>query len=70
MNRAKRIGKNIRYHRNFRNLTQMELASKAGVHYTFVGHIERGSKFPSIETLLDIAKALRTMPSRLLVDVR
>jgi transcriptional regulator with XRE-family HTH domain len=39
-------------------LTQEELSERVGVHYTFLGHIERGTKAPSLFTLKRIADAL------------
>ena len=39
-------------------LTQEQLAKRCGIVVSFMGHIERGSRSPSIETLVDIASAL------------
>jgi len=41
-----------------RNLSQEELASKAGVHRTYLGGIERGERNPSLKNIAAIAKAL------------
>ncbi len=61
-----KLGAEIRRLRKSRGFTQEELSNKAGYHYTFLGHIERGNKAPSLETLGKIAKALRVRPSVLL----
>lgn len=52
------IGKKIRGYRIRFGLTQEELADKANIHYSFLGHIERGSKKASLDTVDKIAKAL------------
>ncbi len=62
---ARKLGEGIRSQRMAQQLTQEDLGERAGIHYTFLGHIERGSKVPSLETLLRIAKALRVRPSTL-----
>ncbi len=60
---VKKLGQGIREQRIARKLTQEDLGELAGIHYTFLGHIDRGNKVPSLETLLRIAKALRVRPS-------
>lgn len=52
------LGRNIRKHRLKRGMTQEELSDRAGVHYTFLGHIERGKKVPSLHTLRRLSQAL------------
>ena len=42
------------------NLSQAELAEKIGVCTSFVGHIERGTRKLSVETLYALCKALDT----------
>ena len=54
----KKLGENVRRFRLKRDMTQEELGEAAGIHYTFLGHIERGSKAPSLPTLARLAKAL------------
>ncbi len=48
----------IGYMRVRRNLTQGELAAKAGVSQSTIAHIENGKKDPSLSTLKKIATAL------------
>jgi transcriptional regulator with XRE-family HTH domain len=57
---ARALGPNIRRHRMACGLTQEELSDRVGIHYTFLGHIERGNKLPSLPTLARIAGALGT----------
>lgn len=47
----KEIGMNIRNHRIAKKLTQEELAEKAGISLSFLGHIERGTRKLSVDTL-------------------
>ncbi|HAM34865.1 MAG TPA: XRE family transcriptional regulator [Elusimicrobia bacterium] len=62
----KTLGANIRRLRLLRRLSQEELSEQAGIHYTFLGHIERGTKAPSLTTLCSIAQALTVTPSQLM----
>ena len=66
---AKKLGISIRSQRRTRGLTQEDLSDLAGIHYTFLGHIERGNKLPSLQTLIRIAKALRVRPSSLALSL-
>ena len=56
----KRLGRQIRYIRKRRKMSQAQLAETAGISNNFVGLIERGERFPSLETVDHIAKALKT----------
>lgn len=55
---AKQFGEKIRNLRLARNLSQEELAFKAGVHRTYLGGIERGERNPSLKNIMAIANAL------------
>lgn len=44
--------------RKERNLTQQELADKAGLHLTYVGHLELGKYHPTVYVLWKVSKAL------------
>lgn len=59
--------RNMKLHRKFLGMSQMELAERAGISPGFVGEIEMGRKFPSGEKLEKIAKALNLKPYRLLM---
>ena len=54
----KKIGRRIRTQRIAQKLTQEELAAKADISLSFLGHIERGTRKLSVETLFGICKAL------------
>ena len=52
------IGKRIRKVRRSADLTQEQLAEIVGISTSFIGHIERGSRIPSIQTLYSICLSL------------
>jgi transcriptional regulator with XRE-family HTH domain len=52
------LGKNIKVFRSIKQLSQAELADKAGISITFLSNIERGNNFPLAGTLCNLAKAL------------
>ena len=54
----KQFGDRIRELRKERQLSQEELAFKAGVHRTYLGSIERGERNPSLRNISAIAEAL------------
>jgi len=54
----KQFGERVRQLRLAVNLSQEELAFKAGVHRTYLGSIERGERNPSLKNIAAIAKAL------------
>ena len=62
------LGTRIKKLRHQKRLTQEQLAEKAGVSAPFIGHIERGSRVASLETLVAICNALETSPEYLLCD--
>lgn len=55
----KKLGKKIRNERTKRHMTQEKLAESIGISVSFLGHIERGSRKASVETLVSIANALQ-----------
>ncbi|WP_049828310.1 helix-turn-helix domain-containing protein [Paenibacillus peoriae] len=54
----KMVGEGIRHFRKLRGLSQEELASKADVHETYIGKLERSEKVCSIVVLDKITNAL------------
>ena len=52
------LGKNIKFFRSLRHLSQADLAEKAGISVTFLSNIERGNNFPLAGTLCNLAKTL------------
>ena len=55
---CKKIGQRIRKCRMELEMTQEKLAEMAGVSTSFIGHIERGEKIASVETLAAVSKVL------------
>lgn len=54
-----KFGQKVREERLKLNLSQEELASRAGVHRTYIGMIERAEKNITLENIEKIAKALK-----------
>ena len=63
-----RIGKNIRVYRKSTRMTQDKKKKKAGISLSFYGHIERGTRKASIQTLVQIAESLNVSVDELLAD--
>lgn len=54
----KDIGAELREYRHMKMLSQGELAEKAGLYQKTVALIENGQSFPSLKSLVRMAKAL------------
>ncbi|MCI6041121.1 MAG: helix-turn-helix domain-containing protein [Clostridiales bacterium] len=52
------LGRRVRKQRQLIGLTQQELAERIGVSTSFVGHVERGTRKASLETLVALSNAL------------
>ena len=52
------FGRYIRHLRTRRNLTQEEVAHRAGIHVTYLSGVERGIRNPSLKNIRAIAAAL------------
>lgn len=61
-----KFGKQVRRIRLEQNLSQEELADKAGVHRTYIGMIERAEKNITLENIEKIARALKVSPKELI----
>ena len=59
------LGDVVRERRLALNLSQEELASRAGVHRTYLSDIERGARNITVTVLARIAEALEVKVSRL-----
>lgn len=57
-----RIGKRRRQ----LNLTQEKLAERVGISASFMGHIERGARTLSVNTLVALCRVLQISPNELL----
>ena len=60
------LGQRIRTRRRALQLTQEALAERVGISASFLGHIERGTRVLSVETLLSLCQALAATPDELL----
>ncbi|MBR1820565.1 MAG: helix-turn-helix transcriptional regulator [Clostridia bacterium] len=63
-----KLGARVRQQRVLNRLTQEQLAEKTGVSSSFIGHIERGEKKASVETVVALCNAMDISPSVLLQD--
>lgn len=52
------MGKQIRHYRRARGMSQTALAEALGLSAAHVGHIERGSRHASLETVVAISRQL------------
>ena len=60
------LGARIRRERILRGWTQEQLAEKANISLSFLGHIERGTRKASLETLVALANVLNASIDELL----
>jgi transcriptional regulator with XRE-family HTH domain len=60
------FARNVRLLRQGADLSQDELAERAGLHRTYVGSIERGERNVSLQNIERLAKALKVPASRLM----
>jgi transcriptional regulator with XRE-family HTH domain len=59
------LGERIRARRESLGLSQEALADRCGVHWTFLGQVERGRRNLSLHNLLKIASGLGVDPAEL-----
>jgi transcriptional regulator with XRE-family HTH domain len=52
------LAKNLKLYRGLRAMSQAMLLEKAGISIPFLSDIERGNKWPYMDTLIHIANAL------------
>lgn len=62
------IGRKIRQARAEHSYSQEELAELCGISTAFLGHIERGTRAMSLETLVSVSSALNLSLDYLLMD--
>jgi transcriptional regulator with XRE-family HTH domain len=60
------LGKNLKLFRGRKAMSQAALAENAGISIPFLSDIERGNKWPYMETLVKLAHALNIEPYELL----
>ena len=57
---------NIKLHRGRRNWSQADLSEKSGLSIVYLSDIERGNKWPYLDTLVKLAQALEVEAFELL----
>jgi len=55
---SKLLSERLKEIRKSKKMTQQELADKAGLHLTYVGHLELGKYHPTVFVMWKISKAL------------
>jgi XRE family transcriptional regulator, regulator of sulfur utilization len=58
------FGKNIRAAREAANMSRDLVAERAGITTNYLGEIERGEKWPSLENIRALARSIRVSPAR------
>jgi transcriptional regulator with XRE-family HTH domain len=64
------FGRRVRRQRNDLDLTLEELAEKAGMHWTYIGSVERGERNLSLVNIVRLARALGIGPEELVRGLR
>lgn len=59
------FGARVRERRHELGLSQESLGDVSGLHWTFIGQVERGRRNISLHNLLRLASALQVDPARL-----
>jgi transcriptional regulator with XRE-family HTH domain len=65
VNAAQRFGKNLARQRRLADMSQDEVAFRAGVHRTEVSQLERGLRHARVDTVAKLAAALEINPGNL-----
>ncbi len=63
------FGRVLKRLRQKQGLSQEELGFRSGYHRTYISLLERGLKSPSLNTIFEMAKALKISPSDLIFKV-
>ena len=64
-----RFGSRVRAEREKREISQEELADRAGIHRTYLGGVERGERNIGLLNILRIARALDIPASELFSSI-
>jgi len=64
------FGERVRAQRHELGLSQEQLADECGLHWTFVGQVERGKRNISLHNILKLAEALKIDPAELVRELR
>jgi transcriptional regulator with XRE-family HTH domain len=63
------FGDVLRRYRSDRNISQEELAYRAGIDRTFVSRLERGIRQPTVTTLIGLGQALGVSAAELVREM-
>lgn len=63
------FGRVVRRLREEKGLSQEKLAELAGIHRTYIGDVERGTRNVALVNMTKIAGALRTPLSRIIAEM-
>lgn len=63
------FGKNLARHRQRTGFSQEALATRASVHRTEIGLLERGERIPRIDTIIKLAGSLDVAPEALIEGI-
>lgn len=69
MNAAERFGANLKRQRRLADMSQDEVAFRAGVHRTEVSQLERGLRHARVDTVAKLAAALEADPGELFAGI-
>ena len=61
-----RLARNLRLLRQKKGLSQEELADEAGLHRTYLSHLETGKRNPGLEIIDRLSRALGVTAGKLL----
>jgi transcriptional regulator with XRE-family HTH domain len=64
------FGARVRQHRKRLDLTLEQLAEDAGMHWTYIGSVERGERNISLVNIVRLARALGIGPDDLMKGLR
>ncbi|TFV62045.1 XRE family transcriptional regulator [Geodermatophilus sp. DF01-2] len=67
---AVQFGERVRARRHELGLSQEALADASGLHWTFVGQVERGRRNLTLHNILKIARGLGVDPGELVQGLR
>lgn len=63
------FGGRVREQRTARGFSQEQLAAAAGLHWIFIGQVERGRRNLALHNILRIAHGLQVDPGELLANI-
>ena len=64
------FGERVRAHRQALGKSQERLAADSGLHWTFIGQVERGQRNLTLHNILKIAEALKIDPGVLVSGLK